>query len=110
MSEAVTCVDLIDPTPTDWQRPGDAARASAAAMRAERRFRLLGLVAVLLSAGFLAFLLITMIGNGLRGFTQTEVRLDVDFPRSVAVPRSGGAARLRRRAGARQCGFRTGRR
>jgi phosphate transport system permease protein len=50
---------------------------------AERRFRYLGLGAVLLSAAFLAFLLITMLGNGIRGFTQTEVRLDVDFPKSA---------------------------
>ena len=43
------------------------------------------------SVGFLAFLLVTMIGNGARGFTQTEVRLDGRFPALVAVPRSGGA-------------------
>ena len=28
------------------------------------------------------YLLFTMVGNGLRGFTQSEIRLDVDFPRS----------------------------
>ncbi|EQB16394.1 phosphate ABC transporter permease [Sphingobium lactosutens DS20] len=49
---------------------------------AERRFRLLGLGAVLLSAAFLAFLLVTMMGNGLRGFTRTEIALKVDFPAS----------------------------
>jgi len=49
---------------------------------AERRFRFLGMFAVLLSVSFLAFLLVTMIGNGARGFTQTEVLLPVDFPRS----------------------------
>jgi phosphate transport system permease protein len=52
---------------------------------AERRFRLLGLTAILLSAAFLAFLLVTMLANGLRGFTQTEVRLDMDFPRSALL-------------------------
>jgi len=46
---------------------------------AERRFRLLGLVAVLLSAAFLAFLLLTMVGNGLRGFTESRIALPVDF-------------------------------
>jgi phosphate transport system permease protein len=46
---------------------------------AERRFRLLGLGAVLLSAGFLAFLLISMLGTGLKGFTRTEIALPVDF-------------------------------
>ena len=72
---------LIDPTPTDW---GDPAMQRRIRRRyaAERRFRLIGLAAVLLSAGFLAFLLVTMLANGARGFTQSEVRLDVDFPRS----------------------------
>ena len=64
---------------------------------AERRFRLVGLGAVLLSAGFLAFLLITMMANGLRGFTQTEVRLDVDFRAqrcsSIPPPARLGATR-----------------
>ncbi|MBX3562354.1 MAG: phosphate ABC transporter permease PstA [Sphingomonas sp.] len=50
---------------------------------AEKRFKLIGLLAILISAGFLAFLLITMMGNGARGFTQTEIRLDLDFPRSA---------------------------
>jgi phosphate transport system permease protein len=51
--------------------------------RAERRFRLVGLGAILLSAAFLAFLLVSMLGSGLRGFTRTELRLDVDFATSA---------------------------
>jgi phosphate transport system permease protein len=71
----------LDPTPTDWA--GEAMRRRIRRRYgAERRFRLLGLAAVLLSAGFLAFLLVTMLANGIRGFTQSEVRLDIDFPRS----------------------------
>jgi phosphate transport system permease protein len=50
---------------------------------AERRFRLIGLAAILISAGFLALLLFTMVSNGARGFTRTEVRLDIDFARSA---------------------------
>ncbi|HYG48294.1 MAG TPA: phosphate ABC transporter permease PstA [Allosphingosinicella sp.] len=50
---------------------------------AERRFRLIGLGAILLSAGFLALLLFTMVSNGARGFTRTEVRLDIDFAKSA---------------------------
>ena len=49
---------------------------------AERRFRLFGLLAVGISVSFLAFLLITMAWKGLGGFTQTEARLTIDFPRS----------------------------
>ncbi len=68
----------IDPTPTDWA--GEAMqRRIRKRYGAERRFKYLGLGAVLLSAGFLAFLLVTMLGNGLRGFTAAEVKLDVDW-------------------------------
>ena len=34
------------------------------------------------SALVLAFLLFTMVGNGMRGFTRTEIALKVDFPAS----------------------------
>jgi phosphate transport system permease protein len=50
---------------------------------AERRFRWIGLFAILLSAAFLVFLLVSMLSNGARGFTQTEVRLEVDFAKSA---------------------------
>ncbi len=48
----------------------------------ERRFRLAGLLAVGLSAAFLAFLLFTMAWKGLSGFTRYEAAIPVDFPRS----------------------------
>jgi phosphate transport system permease protein len=68
--------------PTDWNSSAMQQRIRRR-YAAERRFRWVGLGAVLLSASFLAFLLISMLGNGARGFTQAEVRLDVDFPRSA---------------------------
>lgn len=67
--------------PTDWNGTAMQARIRRR-YAAEKRFRLWGLAAILVSAGFLAFLLVTMMANGLRGFTQTDLRLDVDFPRS----------------------------
>jgi len=67
--------------PTDW-KTGSMQTRIRRRYAAERAFRLAGLGAVLLSAAFLAFLLITMIGNGARGFTRTEMRLPIDFPRS----------------------------
>ena len=70
--------------PTDWNGPAMQARIRRR-YAAERRFRLIGLSAVLLSAAFLAFLLVTMAANGLRGFTVTEIRLPVDFPRSTLI-------------------------
>ncbi len=47
--------------------------------RSERYFRLFGLGAILLSAGFLAFLLVTMLSNGARGFTRTEIAIPFDL-------------------------------
>jgi phosphate transport system permease protein len=64
--------------PTDW-RTGSMQRRIRRRYAAERRFRLLGLLAVAMSAGFLAFLLFTMVANGVRGFSQTEVALPLDF-------------------------------
>ncbi len=49
---------------------------------AERRFKVLGFAAVALSVAFLAFLLFTMAAKGVGGFTRTEARLTIDFPRS----------------------------
>jgi phosphate transport system permease protein len=77
MSEAPT-----PRAPTDWESPAMRRRIRRR-YAAERRFRRVGLGAILLSAAFLAFLLATMLSNGLRGFTQTEVRLDIDFPASA---------------------------
>lgn len=64
--------------PTDW-RGSDMQSRISRRYRAERRFRRIGLAAVMLSGLFLAFLLITMIGNGLRGFTYTSVEVPIDF-------------------------------
>jgi len=70
--------------PTDWSG-AHMQRRIRKRYAAERRFHLLGLGAVLVSAGFLVLLLVIMLGNGIRGFTNAEVRLDIDFPRSGLV-------------------------
>jgi len=70
--------------PTDW-RSDAMRRRIARRYAAERRFKILGLAAVLLSAGFLAFLLVTMVGNGARGFTRTQIALPIDFQRSAML-------------------------
>lgn len=46
---------------------------------AERRFRAVGLVAVLFSALVLAFLLVTMTSNAIGGFKRAELRFPIDF-------------------------------
>ncbi len=71
--------DPARPLPTDW---GSDVMRKRIAKRyaAERRFKYLGLGAVVLSAAFLVFLLFVMLGNGLSGFQRTEVELNIDFP------------------------------
>lgn len=69
----------IDPTPTDWSSDAMQRRIKKR-YAAERRFKALGLGAILLSASFLLFLLVVMVGNGFRGFTQTELPVEIDFP------------------------------
>jgi len=65
-------------TPTDWS--GELMqRRIARRYRAERRFRLLGLAAIALSAAFLIFLLGSMLTRGLGGFTETRIALPIDL-------------------------------
>jgi phosphate transport system permease protein len=70
---------IMDPTPTDWNGQIMQKRI-ARRYGAERRFKAMGFVAVALSTLFLAFLLFTMMGQGLRGFQRTEIAVDFDFP------------------------------
>jgi len=67
-----------DDAPTIWNSPAMTRRLRRR-YAAERRFRLIGMAAVALSAAFLAFLLITMVAQGIGGFTQTRVTLPVDL-------------------------------
>ncbi len=67
-----------DTAPTDWKSAVMQKRI-AGRYATERRFRLIGLGAVLLSGAFLAFLLFVMVGNGARGFTYTNVAVPIDF-------------------------------
>lgn len=76
--------------PTDWKGAVMQKRI-ASRYAAERRFKALGLGAVLLSGAFLAFLLFVMVGNGARGFTYTHVAVPVDFK---AMPLTIDTARL----------------
>ncbi|MFN3775613.1 phosphate ABC transporter permease PstA [Sphingomonas parapaucimobilis] len=66
------------PSAAGWNSPAMARRLRRR-YAAERRFRRLGAAAVALSAAFLAFLLITMLAQGLRGFTETRVAMPVNL-------------------------------
>lgn len=77
-------------SPTDW-RGAAMQKRIAGRYAAERRFKAVGLGAVLLSGAFLAFLLFVMVGNGARGFTYTNVEVPIDFK---AMPLTIDTARL----------------
>ena len=81
---AVATTDVVSRKPTDWKADAMTRRIRRR-YASETRFRLLGLGAILLSAGFLAFLIVTMAWNGVRGFSRTEIAVPVDFP-ALALP------------------------
>ncbi|MEY3940391.1 MAG: phosphate transport system permease protein PstA [Pseudomonadota bacterium] len=74
---------VVDLSPTDWNGHIMQKRI-ASRYAAERRFKALGFMAVALSTLFLAFLLFTMLGQGLRGFQRTEIAVEFDFPTLTA--------------------------
>ena len=59
------------------------ARGIARRYRSERAFRALGLLALLIGLGFLAFFFYTLIGNGYTALEQTRIRLDVHLDAAV---------------------------
>jgi phosphate transport system permease protein len=73
-----------DRAPTDWNAEAMQRRIRKR-YAAERRFKLAGLAAILASAGFLAFLIVSMLLNGARGFTSTEVRFDIGPAQQAAI-------------------------
>ncbi len=54
--------------------------------RAERRFRIYGLLSVMLGLFFLAFLLFDIVSKGYTAFQQTYVELDIHFDPQVITP------------------------
>ena len=74
---------VVDLSPTDWNGHIMQKRI-ASRYAAERRFKAMGFMAVALSTLFLAFLLFTMLGQGLRGFQRTEIAVEFDFPALTA--------------------------
>jgi phosphate transport system permease protein len=70
--------------PTNWQSP-DMVKRIKRRYAAERRFKAMGAVAILISVAFLAFLLLTMANNGARGFMRTDVKLPIDFAASAIM-------------------------
>ncbi len=82
----VSTAEIAPHRPTDW-RSHAMERRIRRRYAAERRFRLLGLGAVVLSAACLAFLLIVMIAQGYQGFVETRLTLPLDL-RELRLERS----------------------
>jgi phosphate transport system permease protein len=61
-------------------------RGLARRYRNEHIFRALGLAALLIGLGFLAFFFYTLIGNGYTAFRQTRIELDVTFDAAIIDP------------------------
>jgi phosphate transport system permease protein len=57
---------------------------------AERRFRMYGLVSILVACGFLATLLISIVGNGYSAFRQTYIQLPIAFSKADLDPNGTG--------------------
>ncbi len=74
----MSAAEPAERAPTDWTT-GAMQNRIRGRYRAERRFRLAGLAAVVLSVGFLVFLLTTMLMQGASGFTRTEIALPIDL-------------------------------
>ncbi len=71
--------------PTSWVTPEMTSRI-AKRYRAERRFKLIGLFAVTLSASFLAFLLYSMVSKGFAGLSLTFLTSsDATDPAQVGI-------------------------
>ena len=62
------------------------ARGIARRYRHERVFRALGLTALMIGLGFLAFFFYTVFGNGYTAFQQTRIELEVTFDAAVIDP------------------------
>ena len=62
------------------------ARGIARRYRNEAMFRALGLGALLIGLGFLAFFFYTLVGNGYTALEQTRIRLDVELDAAVIDP------------------------
>jgi phosphate transport system permease protein len=77
--------DVTAPKPTDWTTPAMQARIKKR-YQSERRFRALGLGALMLASAFLVFLLGDILIKGASGFLHAQVRVPITFdPASLGV-------------------------
>lgn len=78
MTEATIDRENMSAAPTVWASDAMQARIRRR-YRQERTFKGLGLLAMTIAAGFLVFLMVTVIGSGWNSFRQTQVLVPVTF-------------------------------
>jgi phosphate transport system permease protein len=66
--------------------------------RAEKRFRLYGLIAILVGLGFVSLLFVSIVSNGYTAFQQTFIKLDVNFDERTLDPSGDRDPQVLRRA------------
>jgi len=81
--------------PTSGEDPGQRTRRLVEASlrrryRAERRFRLYGILAVVFGLGFVVFLFSSIISTGWTVFQQSYIKLDIDYAAETLDPEGRG--------------------
>jgi len=79
--------------PKTAPRTDTAERVHAGLKRryaAEKRFKLYGLISILVALSFLVILLISIVGNGFSAFWQTYIQLDINFSKADLDPQDTG--------------------
>ncbi len=79
--------------PKTASRLNTADRVKAGLKRryaAEKRFKVYGLVSILVALSFLLILLTSIVGNGYTAFWQTYVQLDIHFSKADIDPKGSG--------------------
>jgi phosphate transport system permease protein len=66
--------------------PEASAARTRRRYRAERRFRAVGLVAIMIALGLLVLLLTTIVLQGYKAFAQTTIRLNIAFAEAAIDP------------------------
>ncbi len=80
----------VETKPAQASHPALNSKHLARRYAAERRFRLLGMLAVAVAIGMLGLLLVTIVARGLPAFWATHVGLDVTFSQEVVDPDNTG--------------------
>jgi phosphate transport system permease protein len=87
MTDIVEAAGLVEPSIRPRRLNPEAIQTRLRKRyRAERRFKLIGLLAVLTALALLALLLATIVAQGYSAFAQTTIRLDIAFDQQTIDP------------------------